>query len=85
MFQNQLGLYWEGTMSTGLAYSAKEIYVSNLQQVFALRAKTFLKLNHASTLSIWTEENIYPSQPEERTSKQHYTVTLFDCNHFWHT
>ena len=33
------------------------------------------------TLSIWTEENTYPSQPEEWTSKQHYTVTLFDCNH----
>ena len=51
--------------SIGLAYSSKEIYVSNLQQVFALRMKIFLKLNHASTLSIWTEENIYPSQPEE--------------------
>ena len=46
--------------STGLAYSWKVIYVSNLEKCFTesrLEDVDLSKLSHAKTMSIWTEED----------------------------
>ena len=67
--------------STGLAYSWKEIYASNLQKVFTETHLEDVDLSKTQP-SIWNEE--IQAISELRKQLQQYTVTLFDCNHLAH-
>ena len=72
--------------SIGLAHSWKEIYVSNLQQVFSetrLEDEDLSKNSAMQVLCLYGPRKFKP-RLESELSKQQYTVTLFDCTHLAH-
>ena len=67
--------------STGLAYSWKEIYATNLQKVFTETRLEDVDLSKTQPC-IWNDE--IQAISELRKQLQQYTMTLFDCNHLAH-